>query len=327
MHREADVRAIQRRQLGLVTAAQCVELGVTRKVVAGRVRAGGWERVLPEVYRDSGHPSSEPQLALAAVLWGGPAALVSHAAAGSLVALDGVEVDRPHIWVPPTRTARSELVVVHRGEVAAIDRRMIGPIPVTSPARTLIDLAGLLDDEDLAAALEDAIHRGLTTPMSISRRLDALGGKGRPGAARLRAILDDRGPSAAAASRLETMTLADAAVGGDAAGSSARRARRRPYLPDRLRVPAVAPRGRRDGRPVPPQCAPAPTRPRPARGSGLGLVADHPRDLARHHDRAAADGRASDAGPRRGCVSVSPWGRRGRSGRRCGRRSRRASAR
>ena len=206
MHREADVRAIQRRQLGLVTAAQCVELGVTRKVVAGRVRAGGWERVLPEVYRDSGHPSSEPQLALAAALWGGPAALVSHAAAGSLVALDGVEVDRPHIWVPPTRTARSELVVVHRGEVAAIDRRMIGPIPVTSPARTLIDLAGLLDDEDLAAALEDAIHRGLTTPMSVARRLDALGGKGRPGAARLREILDDRGPSAAAASRLETMT-------------------------------------------------------------------------------------------------------------------------
>ena len=309
MHREADVRAIQRRQLGLVTAAQCVELGVTRKVVAGRVRAGRWERVLPEVYRDSGHPSSEPQLALAAVLWGGPAALVSHAAAGSLVALDGVEVDRPHIWVPPTRTARSELVVVHRGEVAAIDRRMIGPIPVTSPARTLIDLAGLLDDEDLAAALEDAIHRGLTTPMSVARRLDALGGKGRPGAARLREILDDRGPSR------------------DVPGSPARRARRRPHLPDRLCVSPVASRRRGDRRRVPPQCAPAPARPRPTRGSGLGLVADHPRDLARHHDRAAADGRASDAGPRRGCVSVSPWGRRGRSGRRCGRRSRRASAR
>jgi very-short-patch-repair endonuclease len=203
MHREAEVRALQRRQLGLVTTPQCGELGVTRKVVAGRVQAGRWERVLPGVYRDRGHPASLSQLALAAGLWGGPAALVSHATAGALVALDGVAVERPHIWVPPSRTARSALVVVHRGELAAIDRRMIGPIPVTSPARTLIDLAGLLDDEDLAAAVEDAIHRGLTTPMSVSRRLDALGGKGRPGVARLREILDDRGSSAAAESRLE----------------------------------------------------------------------------------------------------------------------------
>ena len=70
---------------------------------------------------------------------------------------------------------------------------MLGAITLTSPARTLIDLAGALDDEDLTAVVEDAIHRGLTTAPAIRRRLDALGGKGRPGTARLRAILDDRG--------------------------------------------------------------------------------------------------------------------------------------
>jgi very-short-patch-repair endonuclease len=80
---------------------------------------------------------------------------------------------------------------------------MLGPIRLTSPARTLIDLAGRLDDEDLNAVVEDAIHRGLTTAPAIARRLDVLGGKGRPGSARLREILEDRGSRPAAASRLE----------------------------------------------------------------------------------------------------------------------------
>jgi very-short-patch-repair endonuclease len=81
---------------------------------------------------------------------------------------------------------------------------MIGPIRVTSAARTLIDLAGELDDDSLQDAVEDAIHRGLTTPTAIERRLAALGGRGRPGSQRLRAILSDRGAGAATESRLET---------------------------------------------------------------------------------------------------------------------------
>jgi very-short-patch-repair endonuclease len=203
MHNEARVRALQVRQLGLVTVGQCIEAGVSRSAVASEVHSGRWERVLPRVYRDRMHPHSLEQRAMAAALWAGARSSVSHEEAGALMRLDGVVSPCAHVWVPPTHSARERSVVVHRGVVEAVDRRMIGPIPVTSPARTLIDLAGRLDDEDLAAAVEDAIHRGWTTPQSIARRLEALGGKGRPGTTRLREILDDRGPGAAAASRLE----------------------------------------------------------------------------------------------------------------------------
>lgn len=203
MSNEALVREIQARQLGLVTAAQAAAVGMSRTMVARRVSRGAWERVLPKVYRDALAQPSPAQAALAATLWAGSDAFVSHLAAATFWELDGIRARKPELWTPCDRRLRSSLVVVHRGAVEAVDRRMIGPIPVTSPARTLIDLAGVLDDEDLATAVEDALHRGLTTPQSIERRLTHLGGKGRPGTARLRALLGDRGSDAAAASRLE----------------------------------------------------------------------------------------------------------------------------
>ena len=139
----------------------------------------------------------------AAQLWAGQDAVTSFAAAGVLWHLDGLRAKKPELWVPPSHAPTSELVVVHRGEVDVNDVRMLGPIKLTSPARTLIDLAGVLDDEDLHAVVEDAIHRGLTTAPAIARRLDAIGARGRPGSARLRDILEDRGSQRAAASRLE----------------------------------------------------------------------------------------------------------------------------
>jgi very-short-patch-repair endonuclease len=186
---EPQLRAIQGRQLGLITRDQVLAVA-SRRVIEHRLGAAHWRQVLPGVYADSLASRSLWQSSLAALLWAGDDSMVSCSAAGALFGYDGVSADRVHIWTP--RSPKSELVVVHRGVVDATDRRMLGPIALTSPARTIMN-----------AAVEDAIHRGLTTPTSIGRRLDALGGKGRPGSGRLRSILDDRGNQPAAASRLE----------------------------------------------------------------------------------------------------------------------------
>jgi hypothetical protein len=62
-------------------------------------------------------------------------------------------------------------------------------LPVTAPARTIIDLAGVLADTDLASAVAGATSRRLVTVRALRRRLDEIGTVGRPGAARLRALL------------------------------------------------------------------------------------------------------------------------------------------
>jgi very-short-patch-repair endonuclease len=69
---------------------------------------------------------------------------------------------------------------------------MRGGIPLTSPARTIVDLAGGVDSEVLEAVIEDVLHRGLTTPGAIERCLGSAGGHGRTGTARLRRLLRDR---------------------------------------------------------------------------------------------------------------------------------------
>lgn len=83
-------------------------------------------------------------------------------------------------------------MVVHRGVITRNDRRIRERVPLTSPARTLVDLAGLVEDETLEGVAEDFFHRGVTTPFAVQRCLDAAGGTGRPGSHLLSALLADR---------------------------------------------------------------------------------------------------------------------------------------
>ncbi len=199
--RIADVAS---RQHGLITAAQSTALGLSRWASRRRASASRWESVLPGVYRIAGAPVTGRQAALAAVLWAGDGAVVSHRSAAVLWGLDGVETSRVEIAVPYGRAPRHPYVTVHRSKALhGVDRDLIDNIPVTSVARTVIDIAGVLEGEALERAMEDAFHRGLCKPTFLRWRLNELGGAGRPGAARLRRLLDERGRDGALESVLE----------------------------------------------------------------------------------------------------------------------------
>jgi very-short-patch-repair endonuclease len=123
----------------------------------------------------------------------------SHRAAGFPWDLDGIDMRKVEITVQVPRAPRSRLVRVHRTlELPSADRTTRHGIPVTSVPRTLVDLVGCVSDEVLEAALESALHRGLTHESVLRARIDR-----RPGTAVLREILDGRDGSAALESRLE----------------------------------------------------------------------------------------------------------------------------
>jgi hypothetical protein len=62
-------------------------------------------------------------------------------------------------------------------------------LPVTSPVRTVVDLAGVLDDAGLEAVVRLARARRLVTVRALRSRSDEIGAVGRPAAARLRRLL------------------------------------------------------------------------------------------------------------------------------------------
>jgi very-short-patch-repair endonuclease len=199
---DAAIRRVAAGQYSLFTFTQAVEAGFSPAAITRRVASRLWERVLPRVYRVTGSRPTERQKALAACLWAGDGAVASHRTAGALWELDGVVARQVEITVPAKRGPTSPFVVVHRTlELPRADRVMFGGVPVTTPVRTLVDLAGRIADENLEAAVECALRRGLAYESVLRRRV---GGKGRRGAGALRRILDARDlGSPALESRLE----------------------------------------------------------------------------------------------------------------------------
>jgi hypothetical protein len=178
-------------QHGMFTRQQAVGAGLSRAQIDRRVSAGIWIRTLPRVFRNAAAPMSPLSRLWASVLWAGPDCALSHCSAALLWRFEGVDArDETELVVPARRAPSVKGIVVHRvGALDDRDVRSVARLPVTSPARTLIDLAAVLDDAALGAALRSAYARRVATAETILRRLDALGRSGRPGVARLREVL------------------------------------------------------------------------------------------------------------------------------------------
>jgi hypothetical protein len=88
---------------------------------------------------------------------------------------------------------------VHRTlELSRADVTRADGLCLTSPTRTVIDLAGVLDASALRIAFESARRQRLTTVEQVRGRMNEIGGAGRPGAAKLETLLtalDGRAPS------------------------------------------------------------------------------------------------------------------------------------
>ena len=128
-----------------------------------RVRNSWLHRLFRGVYA-VGHPN--PPLEgrfLAAIKACGPGAVLSHFSAAVLWGLVEWDERLPEVTVGRSRTPRHDGLRAHRTLVwdAERDARSSRGIPLTAPARTLIDLAGVLSERDLRAAVRRAQSLGL----------------------------------------------------------------------------------------------------------------------------------------------------------------------
>lgn len=195
---DAQLNRLAAGQYSLVHRQQAIDLGMTARQLQGRLAAGLLVAVHPSVYRLTGAPQSPQQVVQAACMAARPGAVASHRSAGGLWRLRGIESPQPEITVPGTACPTLRSVVVHRTDhLDPIDISWRSGIPVTTPARTLLDLGAVVPPETVEHALEDALLRRLVGFELLTRTLERLAGPGRRGAAVLRKLVEERDPATA----------------------------------------------------------------------------------------------------------------------------------
>jgi very-short-patch-repair endonuclease len=187
---------------GVVARRELLRAGITRGEIEQRLRSGALIAVFRGVYR-VGHtaPSLEARY-LAAVRACGEGAVLSGRAAGHLWGLLKGAPPPPEVTAPTERRVTGVKTTRARRAERKVTRWH--GVPVISVAETLVDLASVLDEEQLARACHEAEVRHHTAPEHVeailARRPNV------PGAGKLRRVL--RGDVKVSLSKLESAFLA-----------------------------------------------------------------------------------------------------------------------
>lgn len=138
-------------------------------------------------------------------------AAVSHRSAGALWQLDGMRRDALEITIPfAAGSLQLSGFTVHRTRtMLAADLTNQSRLPVTKLERTLIDLASVLTNPELEAALDSALRKRQTNLARLRARLDLQRARGVQGIAELTKLVDERrGGNSSLGSPLEAKFLA-----------------------------------------------------------------------------------------------------------------------
>ena len=172
------------RQHGVVSRPQLLALGLGEDAIDHRARLARLHVIHPGVYAVGHRVLTQRGRWIAAVLAAGEGAVLSHHSAGALWGL-----------LPPTRmlelTSPSQVrrpgIRAHQSHLPADETATEDGIPVTTVARTLLDLAAVVDPRRLERALEEADKKRLDEALSLPDLIRRY--PGRRGVARARLVL------------------------------------------------------------------------------------------------------------------------------------------
>ncbi|HKJ91516.1 MAG TPA: type IV toxin-antitoxin system AbiEi family antitoxin domain-containing protein [Longimicrobiales bacterium] len=205
---EARIGAVAARQHGVVIRRQLLELGFLPGTIRRRATSGWLRRLHRGVYLVGPVPPPRARK-MAAVLACGLESLLSHWSAAALWTLAAPQAVTapPDVSVMGDRAVRRAGIRIHR--VTSLDpdeRTTLDGLPVTTPARTLVDLAAVAASRDLERAVARAEREQLVSREMLAGLVTRY--KGRPGVPALRATLDRSGGVAFTRSEAETRFLA-----------------------------------------------------------------------------------------------------------------------
>jgi predicted transcriptional regulator of viral defense system len=159
-----DIADLADRQHGVVAHRQLVALGIGKAAVQRRARAGRLHRLHRGVYAVGHRRVSAHGHWMAAVLAYGPTALLSHRSAATLWGIRPTSASRADVTVDGRTRHHQHGIVLHLPRhLHPEDRVVRDAIPITSIARTLLDLAPVLQPGHLRRALNESERLGCST--------------------------------------------------------------------------------------------------------------------------------------------------------------------
>ena len=180
-------------QHGLVSFEQARAAGMTARQVHHRVDTGAWNRVHVGVYRSAEHPPTWESRLLAATLALGPGAAASHRSAVGLWGVHGFRASIVEVSRPASGRTRCPGVVAHRApDLRPAHVRIKRGVPVTGPARTLVDLGAVASPSFVARCMEEWLADRVVTIGALQAAVAEHAGKGRRGVGVLRRLLETR---------------------------------------------------------------------------------------------------------------------------------------
>jgi hypothetical protein len=154
---DLEIARVAARQHGNITRRQLRSIGLTDDAIAHRVRTGRLFRQYPGVYSVGRPAVTALEKASAAVLACGTGAALSHSSAMTLWGFYKYWETPFHVVVPGDR--RPKGITVHRSATLTWrDLKTHRGIRVTSPARTIFDMAPRMKRKTLTRVVNDALR-------------------------------------------------------------------------------------------------------------------------------------------------------------------------
>lgn len=171
-----QLHALAFRQAGYFSAAQAGDLGYSHQAQKYNADRGNWIRIDRGIFRLPDWPDAPWDSLARWTLWSRGLGVVSHESALAVHELSDIDPVRVHLTVPSRFRSVNHAVVIHKGDLESTDVEARDGYSVTSPARTLLDVAaGDLSQEHIDAAVRDAVDRQLISIRRLRERADEAG--------------------------------------------------------------------------------------------------------------------------------------------------------
>lgn len=171
------LQAVAFHQAGYMTAQQALAAGYSHQSQKYHVDRGNWDRVERGIFRLRGWPSTIDDSYVLWSLWSGGRGVLSHSSALAVHDIGVLDPGIIRLTVPRGFYARHPAVVTTVAELPGADIEDRGAYRVTTPLRTLLDVAADsdIDQESLDDAVCESLERHSVTPYALRARSDELG--------------------------------------------------------------------------------------------------------------------------------------------------------